>query len=149
MDKVQKCLNAYMNFSQSNMDKNHQQLFLILPYFQPQIKHIWYKQFGKKLAGNIQKDVENIVVPIHHSPSKKLSIDEIKAWNIPPCISNYKNQRGYTLPLHMRLAADMRSNKDIILSDKFSKFSDIINLTEKQFRKEIDERNKITCFKIS
>lgn len=30
-------------------------------------------------------------------------------WKVPPCISNWKNSRGYTIPIHMRLAADGRS----------------------------------------
>jgi hypothetical protein len=29
-------------------------------------------------------------------------------WKIPPCISNWKNAKGYTIPLDKRLAADGR-----------------------------------------
>jgi len=31
-----------------------------------------------------------------------------QAWKIPPCISNWKNVGGYTIPLDKRLAADGR-----------------------------------------
>ena len=33
---------------------------------------------------------------------------EQQEWKIPPCISNWKNPRGYTIPLDKRLAADGR-----------------------------------------
>jgi len=91
----------------------------------------------------MQKDVENVMVPVLSSPKKKLSTEEIKNWNIPPCISNWKNSKGYTIPLHMRLMADMRGNKDMSINNKFGELADVINLTEKQFRKDIEERNKI------
>lgn len=30
-------------------------------------------------------------------------------WKIPPCVSNWKNSKGYTIPLEMRLKADGRT----------------------------------------
>lgn len=30
-------------------------------------------------------------------------------WKIPPCVSNWKNQKGYTIPLEMRVKADGRT----------------------------------------
>lgn len=47
-------------------------------------------------------------VPILHSPQRKVTVQDQKDWKIPPCISNWKNARGYTIPLEMRLAADGR-----------------------------------------
>ena len=32
---------------------------------------------------------------------------------IPPCISNWKNNKGYTIPLDKRLAADGRGLQDV------------------------------------
>lgn len=32
-------------------------------------------------------------------------------WKIPPSISNWKNNKGYTIPLEMRLRADGRTLK--------------------------------------
>ena len=31
-------------------------------------------------------------------------------WKIPPCVSNWKNAKGYTIPLDKRLAADGRGH---------------------------------------
>lgn len=46
--------------------------------------------------------------PIMHSPPRKLTAEDAKNWKIPPCISNWKNNKGYTIPLDKRLAADGR-----------------------------------------
>jgi SNW domain-containing protein 1 len=47
-------------------------------------------------------------VPIMHSPPKKVSKEELAEWKIPQCISNWKNLKGYTIPIDQRLAADGR-----------------------------------------
>ena len=48
-------------------------------------------------------------VPVMHSPPRKVTVKDQQAWKIPPCISNWKNAKGYTIPLDKRLAADGRS----------------------------------------
>lgn len=45
-------------------------------------------------------------VPIMHSPPRKITVEDQQNWKIPPCISNWKNIKGYTIPLDKRLAAD-------------------------------------------
>ncbi|CAG8468967.1 11662_t:CDS:2 [Ambispora gerdemannii] len=47
--------------------------------------------------------------PVLHSPPHKISAQEQKEWVIPPCISNWKNAKGFTIPLDKRLAADGRA----------------------------------------
>ena len=47
-------------------------------------------------------------VPVMHSPPRSVSTKELQDWKIPPCISNWKNAKGYTIPLDKRLAADGR-----------------------------------------
>jgi SNW domain-containing protein 1 len=44
--------------------------------------------------------------PVLRSPPRKVSAEEQKNWIIPPCISNWKNAKGYTIPLDKRLAND-------------------------------------------
>ena len=46
--------------------------------------------------------------PVHHSPPRKLTQKDQKDWKIPPCVSNWKNAKGYTIPLEKRLQADGR-----------------------------------------
>jgi SNW domain-containing protein 1 len=43
------------------------------------------------------------------SPPRKLTLQDQLDWKIPPCISNWKNAQGYTIPLEMRLSADGRT----------------------------------------
>lgn len=57
-------------------------------------------------------------VPVMHSLSKKLTREDQLAWNIPPCVSNWKNAKGFTIPLEMRLSADGRNLKSVKI--KFS-----------------------------
>ena len=51
--------------------------------------------------------------PILHSPPRKATAQEQKEWMIPPCISNWKNNKGFTIPLDKRLAADGRGLQDV------------------------------------
>ena len=82
-------------------------------------------------------------IPVMHSPPRKLTLKDQQDWKVPPCISNWKNSKGFTIPLEMRLSADGRNMREHIVSDKFSKLSDVLYTTEKQARLEIEERNKI------
>jgi hypothetical protein len=47
-------------------------------------------------------------VPVMHSPPRPVTAEDHANWKIPPCISNWKNAKGYTIPLDKRLAADGR-----------------------------------------
>jgi len=41
--------------------------------------------------------------PIMHSPPRKVTAKEQAEWVIPPSISNWKNPKGYTIPLDRKL----------------------------------------------
>lgn len=82
-------------------------------------------------------------VAVMHSPPRKLTMKDQQDWKVPPSISNWKNGRGYTIPLEMRISADGRNNRIYTISQEFSKFADVLYVTELQARKEISERNKI------
>ncbi|KAH7911398.1 SNW1 protein [Hygrophoropsis aurantiaca] len=53
--------------------------------------------------------------PVLRSPPRKATAAEQKEWMIPPCISNWKNNKGFTIPLDKRLAADGRGLQDVRL----------------------------------
>lgn len=80
---------------------------------------------------------------IMRSPSRKVTAKDQADWNIPACVSNWKNAKGYTIPLHMRVQADGRNLQDTTINHKFPKFSESILLAEIQARKEVEERNKM------
>ena len=54
--------------------------------------------------------------PVLRSPPRKATAQEQKEWMIPPCISNWKNNKGFTIPLDKRLAADGRGLQDVRLT---------------------------------
>jgi len=53
--------------------------------------------------------------PVLRSPPRKVTAAEQKEWMIPPCISNWKNNKGFTIPLDKRLAADGRGLQEVSL----------------------------------
>lgn len=61
-------------------------------------------------------------VPIMHSPPRKVTVAEQQNWKIPPCISNWKNIKGYTIAADKRLAADGRGLNETQINDKFASF---------------------------
>merc|ERR1719162_798279 len=79
--------------------------------------------------------------PVHHSPARKLTAKDQKDWKIPPCVSNWKNIAGYTIPLDKRLAADGRNLQDVAVNDKFAALSEDLYLAERKAREEIKIRN--------
>lgn len=80
---------------------------------------------------------------IMRSPPKKLTVKDQQEWKVPPCISNWKNARGYTIPLQMRLSADGRTLKQYTINEKFAKFADTVYIAEQQSRRENEERNQV------
>jgi len=58
------------------------------------------------------------------SPPRQLTLQDQMDWKVPASISNWKNARGYTLPLEMRLAADGRTLQQHTINEKFAGFAD-------------------------
>ena len=80
-------------------------------------------------------------VPVLHAPPEKLSKEEREAWNVPACISNWKNARGYTIPLDKRLAADGRGLRDdSTINSNFAVLSESLYVAERQAREEVRTR---------
>ena len=80
-------------------------------------------------------------VPVLHAPPEKLSKEEREAWNVPACISNWKNARGYTIPLDKRLAADGRGLRDDnTINSNFAVLSESLYVAERQAREEVRTR---------
>eukprot|EP00930_Biecheleria_cincta_P058787 TRINITY_DN44589_c0_g1_i1.p1 TRINITY_DN44589_c0_g1~~TRINITY_DN44589_c0_g1_i1.p1 ORF type:complete len:548 (-),score=125.41 TRINITY_DN44589_c0_g1_i1:120-1763(-) len=100
------------------------------PFMPPRFKH-------KK----VPKGPPSPPPPVHHSPPKKLTAQDQKDWKIPPCVSNWKNAKGYTIPLDKRLNADGRSLQDVAVNDKFAAISEDLYLAERKAREEIKIRN--------
>jgi SNW domain-containing protein 1 len=79
-------------------------------------------------------------VPVLQAPPTKLTKEEQEAWKIPTCISNWKNPRGYTIPLDKRLAADGRGlllSVNDVNTKNFAALAESLSIAERQARQEV------------
>ena len=81
--------------------------------------------------------------PVMQSPPRKLTNEDQLNWKVPPCVSNWKNAKGYIIPLHIRIQADGRNMQDTTINPKFAKITEALYASERHARTEIEERNKI------
>eukprot|EP00392_Amoebophrya_sp_AT5.2_P018844 g19484.t1 len=81
--------------------------------------------------------------PRNHSPPRKLTAADQKAWVIPPCVSNWKNNKGYTIPLDKRIAADGRNLQDTSISDGHAEMAESLYQAEMKAREEVQIRAKL------
>jgi SNW domain-containing protein 1 len=75
-----------------------------------------------------------------HSPTRKVTVKEHQEWKIPPCISNWKNAKGYTIPLDKRLAADGRGLQQVHINEKFSQFAEALHIADRKAREAVEMR---------
>ncbi|KMZ62186.1 SNW/SKI-interacting protein [Zostera marina] len=82
-------------------------------------------------------------VPVMHSPSRPVTVKDQQDWKIPPCISNWKNPKGYTIPLDKRLAADGRGLQEVQINDNLAKLSKALYVAEQKAREAVSMRSKV------
>eukprot|EP01090_Pellita_catalonica_P003536 TRINITY_DN13204_c0_g1_i1.p1 TRINITY_DN13204_c0_g1~~TRINITY_DN13204_c0_g1_i1.p1 ORF type:complete len:639 (+),score=134.32 TRINITY_DN13204_c0_g1_i1:36-1952(+) len=82
-------------------------------------------------------------VPVMHDAAPKLTKADQEAWRIPPCVSNWKNAKGYTIPLDKRLAADGRGIQTVQINDNFAKLSEALYVASRKAREEVQIRAEI------
>ncbi|KAL3083353.1 hypothetical protein niasHS_011155 [Heterodera schachtii] len=78
--------------------------------------------------------------PVMHSPTRKVSAKEQADWKIPPCISNWKNPKGYTVALDKRLAADGRGLQQVHINENFAKMAEALSIAERKAREAVETR---------
>ena len=78
--------------------------------------------------------------PVMHSPPRKLTAEDQEMWKIPPPVSNWKNPKGFTVPLDKRLAADGRGLQDVAINDKHAQFAEAVKMAERHAREEVQQR---------
>lgn len=82
-------------------------------------------------------------VPVMHSPPRKITAEEHKQWKIPPCVSSWKNPRGYTVPLDKRCAFNGRAGAEPeTINPKFAQLSETLYISTKQHRSALEEKMK-------
>lgn len=86
--------------------------------------------------------------PVMHSPNRKVSVKEQQDWKIPPCISNWKNNRGYTIPLDKRLAADGRGLQGVHINENFAKLAEALYIADRKAREAVEMRVNLEKSKV-
>nr|CAH8848868.1 unnamed protein product [Trichobilharzia regenti] len=81
--------------------------------------------------------------PLMHSPARKVTVKEQQDWKIPPCISNWKNPRGYTIPLDKRVAADGRGLQTVHINENFAKLAEALYTADRKAREAVEMRAQI------
>ncbi|KAL6274613.1 hypothetical protein ACE6H2_025305 [Prunus campanulata] len=84
-------------------------------------------------------------VPVMHSPPRPVTVKDLKDWKIPPCISNWKNHKGYTIPLDKRLAAEGKVLQELVglFHDNLAKLNEALYVAEQKAREGIAMRKKV------
>lgn len=81
--------------------------------------------------------------PVMHSPTRKVTVKEQQEWRIPPCVSNWKNAKGYTIPLDKRLAADGRGLQSVHINEKFAKLAEALYIADRKAREQVEMRAQL------
>merc|ERR1711972_1038000 len=85
----------------------------------------------------------NEPVPVMHSPPNTSDSKNTSNWKIPPAVSNWKNPKGYIIPLDKRLLADGRSLQETKINDNFAKLSEALYIAEQKARENTELRRRI------
>ena len=133
-----KYINYQFDSANDNSKPNSHLIKLVALPVDP-LSNIKYRHHKIPLSNSNEKNF----VPVLQSAPVPLSLEEQKKWKIPPCVNMSNNPKGLVIPLDIRLANDGRNLREYKANKNFAKFADVLALTEKNVRKEIDERNKI------
>ncbi|CAH1263739.1 SNW1 [Branchiostoma lanceolatum] len=93
-----------------------------------------------KINKKIPRGPPSPPAPVLHSPNRKVTVKEQQEWKIPPCISNWKNNRGYTIPLDKRLAADGRGLQGVHINENFAKLAEALYIADRKAREAVELR---------
>lgn len=77
-------------------------------------------------------------VPVLRSPPRAMTKEDQANWRIPPCVSAWKNAKGYTIPLDKRLAADGRGMQEQTINKKHMSLAQALYSAEEHARKETE-----------
>ncbi|KAI3872592.1 hypothetical protein MKW92_015802 [Papaver armeniacum] len=82
-------------------------------------------------------------VTVMHSPPRPPTVQDYQDRKIPPCVSNWKNPKGYTIPLDKRLAADGRGLQKVQINDNHANLAEVLYVAEGKSRESVALRSKV------
>ncbi|GJN92670.1 hypothetical protein Rhopal_005705-T1 [Rhodotorula paludigena] len=125
---------SYMRYTPQNGGVEKQKIIKMMEVVEDPLEPPRFK--GKK----VPRGPPSPPPPVLRSPPRKVTAQEQKEWMIPPCVSNWKNNKGYTIPLDKRLAADGRGLQDVHINDRFAQFSEALYVADRHAREEVRQR---------
>ncbi|CAH0556648.1 unnamed protein product [Brassicogethes aeneus] len=96
-----------------------------------------------KINKKIPRGPPSPPAPVLHSPTRRVTVKEQKEWKIPPCISNWKNAKGFTVPLDKRLAADGRGLQQLHINENFAKLAEALYIADRKAREAVETRAQL------
>jgi hypothetical protein len=78
--------------------------------------------------------------PVLHSPPRKPTQAAYNAWKVPPCVSSWKNPKGYTIPLDKRMINNPKDLEPIEINPAFADVSQALYVAEKASREQLELR---------
>lgn len=82
-------------------------------------------------------------VTVLHSPPRPASRKDAEEWKVPPCVSDWKNPKGYSIPLDQRVAADGRRMQEVQISDGFASLTEALYVAEQKAREAVEMRRAV------
>ncbi|CAF1471958.1 unnamed protein product [Adineta steineri] len=96
-----------------------------------------------KINKKIPRGPPSRPAPILHSPIRKVTVKEQQDWKISPCISNWRNSKGYTIPLDKRLAVDGRGLQSTYINENFAKLAEALYTANSKACEAVGLRAKV------
>ncbi|XP_008569703.1 PREDICTED: SNW domain-containing protein 1-like [Galeopterus variegatus] len=81
--------------------------------------------------------------PSPPAPSRQMTVREQREWKIPPCISNWKNAKDYTIPLDKHLAEDARGLQTVHISEKFARLTQALSMADRKAQEAVEMRAQV------
>eukprot|EP00834_Sanchytrium_tribonematis_P001407 NODE_34_length_36538_cov_0.612854.p15 type:complete len:270 gc:universal NODE_34_length_36538_cov_0.612854:24674-23865(-) len=88
--------------------------------------------------GKFKKLPTNTSQPIRIDHKSIVNKEELKKWNIPPCVSNYKNPQGFVIPLDKRMAHQHK--KETKMNENFGKMAEALYEADHKLKERLNQR---------
>nr|UYR00245.1 puff-specific protein Bx42 [Plectrocnemia conspersa] len=95
------------------------------------------------ISRKIPRGAPSPPAPVLHSPPRRVSVRQQRDWKVPPCVSHWKNAKGYTIPLDKRLAADGRGLQQVHINENFSKLAEALYIADRKAREAVEARAQL------
>ncbi|GMP59745.1 hypothetical protein CsSME_00022900 [Camellia sinensis var. sinensis] len=82
-------------------------------------------------------------VSVLHSLPWPVTVKDQQDLKIPPCVLNWKNPKGFTIPLDKCCQANSRGIQDVQINDNFAKVSEALYVAEQKAREAVAMKSKV------